>query len=72
MGTLTEAGITIVGLFVGLAMLSVLLSKNANTVAVGQTIFSGIGNDMGVAMSPVTGANISFNLGYPSSNSFGG
>lgn len=72
MHPLVEAGVTIAGLVVGLAVLSTVLSKNANTTGVVQSIASGFGNDLGVAMSPVTGASINFNLGYPSTNSFGG
>lgn len=72
MHPLVEAGVTIVGLVVGLGVVSVLVSRNANTAGVIQASASGLGNDIGVAMSPVTGAQIQFNLGYPSSHSFGG
>lgn len=72
MNPLIEGLVTIAGLVVGLGMVSVLVSKNANTAGVVQSVASGFGNDLGVAMSPVTGANIGFNLSYPSSNSFGG
>lgn len=72
MNPLIEGLVTIAGLVIGLGMVSVLVSKNANTTGVVQSVASGFGNDLGVAMSPVTGANISFNLGYPSGGSFGG
>lgn len=67
-----EGLVTIAGLVIGLGMVSVLVSKNANTAGVIQAGASGLGNTMGVAMSPVTGANIGFSLGYPTTNSFGG
>lgn len=72
MNPLIEGLVTIAGLVVGLGMVSVLVSKNANTSGVIQAGASGFGNVLGVAESPVTGANISFSLPYPSSNSFGG
>lgn len=73
MHPLVEAGVTVAGLVIGLGMLSVILSRNSNTVAVGQTIFSGFGNDLGVAMSPVTGAQYQISLNYPTGSvGFGG
>jgi hypothetical protein len=72
MNALVEGLVTIAGLVVGLGMVSVLVSKNANTTGVIQASASGLGSVIGVAQSPVTGADISFNLGYPSNNSFGG
>ena len=70
MNPLVEGLVTIAGLVVGLGMVSVLVSKNANTANVIQAGASGFGNTLGVAMSPVTGANYSINLGYP--GGFGG
>lgn len=67
-----EGLVTIAGLVVGLGMVSVLVSRNANTAGVIQAGASGFGNALGVAMSPVTGANIGFSLAYPTTNSFGG
>jgi len=71
MNPFLEAGVTIALGFIGLAMLSVLVSRKANTAGVIQSVASGFGNDMGVAMSPVTGAQMQFSLGYPSSNNLG-
>ncbi len=71
MSPLVEGFVTIVLAIVGVALVSVLVSRNAQTPAVAQSIFSGIGNDLGVAESPVTGAAIGYSLGYPSTNSWG-
>jgi hypothetical protein len=68
MSPLIESLTTIVLAIVGLAIVSVLVSKNAQTSSVIQAAASGLGNNLGVAESPVTGANISYSLGYPSSN----
>jgi PRD1 phage membrane DNA delivery len=68
MSSLVESLTTIVLAIVGLAIVSVLVSKNAQTSSVLQAGFSGIANNLGVAESPVTGANISYTTGYPASN----
>lgn len=66
-----SAGVTIALAIVGLAFLSVFMSRKSNSVGVIQALASGMGNDMGVAMSPVTGAQPQFNLGYPAPNDMG-
>jgi hypothetical protein len=43
---------------IGVAILAVLVSKNANTSAVISSAGSAFGNDLGVAISPVTGASL--------------
>jgi hypothetical protein len=63
--------IGIVGLFALIAIVSVLVSRNANTAGVIQATASGIGNNIGVATAPVTGNKYNINLSYPSSGSFG-
>lgn len=68
MSPLVEGVVTIFLAIIMVGLASVLVSRNAQTGAVAQTIFSGIGNDLGVAESPVTGANISYSLGYPAPN----
>ncbi len=65
MNNMTEALVTIATAIVGLAIISVLVSKNANTAAVLQTATSGFNNALGVAEAPVTGASYSPNLSYP-------
>jgi len=65
MDRITEAIVTILGLIIGVAVLSVIVSPKANTVGVIQAGASGFGNDLAVAMSPVTGAATNINLSYP-------
>lgn len=65
--TFTEATVTIVLSIVGLAVVATLVSKNATTGKIIQNAASGLGNDIAVAQSPVTGASFSPNLSYASS-----
>ncbi len=71
--TATEAIVTIVLAIVGLAVVSALFSKHANTSGILQAAGSALGNNIAVAQSPVTGSTVSPNLSYPSSfgSSFG-
>lgn len=62
--TFTEATVTIVLAIVGLAVVATLVSKNAKTGSIIQNAASGLGNDIAVAQSPVTGISISPNLNY--------
>jgi PRD1 phage membrane DNA delivery len=71
MNALVEAATTIALAIVGLAIISVLVSRNAQTPQVIQASASGFANSLGVAESPVTGSNPQFSLGYPSASSFG-
>ena len=64
-----EAALTVVSLIVGIAALSVILSPKATTTQVIQASASALGNDLAVAMSPVTGTSTPVNLSYPSSGS---
>lgn len=75
MNTITEALVTIATAIVGLAIVSVLVSKKAQTPAVIQASGSAFGNALAVAESPVTGATTNINLSYPGSDltgQFGG
>jgi hypothetical protein len=73
MNTLTEMLVTIATAIVGLAIVSVLVSKKSQTPAVIQSAGSAFSNALGVAESPVTGATYTMNLSYPdTSMSFGG
>jgi hypothetical protein len=65
MTPLVEAGVTILTAVVGLAIISVLVSRKAQTPQVIQSAASGFGNILGVAESPVTGAGYGINLSYP-------
>lgn len=65
--TAIESIVTIATAIVGVAILAVLVSKKSNTSSVIQSAASGFSNALGVAVSPISGANIGFNVGYPSS-----
>jgi hypothetical protein len=72
--TITEAMVTIVGLIVAVAIVSVLVSKKAQFPAVLQAAGSAFSNALGVAEAPVTGASYTVDLSYPGtdmSGSFG-
>jgi hypothetical protein len=62
----------IVGLFVAVALTSVIVSKKAQTPQVIQATGSAIGNNLAVAEAPVTGANTPITLAYPSDSPFSG
>lgn len=62
-----ESIVTIGTAIIGVAILAVLVSKKSNTAGVIQSAASGFSNALGTAVSPVTGASINFNVGYPSS-----
>lgn len=69
-----EAIVTIALAIVGVATVSVLVSKKAQTPAVIQASGSAFSNALAVAESPVTGASYNINLSYPGtdySGSFG-
>jgi predicted permease len=66
MNQITETIVTIATAIVGVAILAVLVSRRSNTAGVIQAAASAFGNSLNVAVSPVTGSNISGNLGYPS------
>ena len=65
MNTLTEMLVTVATAIVGLAIVSVLVSKKSQTPAVIQASGSAFSNALGVAESPVTGAQYNINLSYP-------
>ncbi len=60
-----EGIVTVAILVVGVASLSVVLSKKSNTVGVIHAGASALGNNLAVAMSPVTGANVRIDTSYP-------
>jgi hypothetical protein len=53
-------------------MVSVIVSKKAQTPAVIQAAGSAFGNALGVAESPVTGATYKIDLSYPGHDFSGG
>lgn len=67
MNQITETVVTIATAIVGVSLLALLVSKKSNTAGVIQAAGSAFSNALGVATSPVSGANVSLNLGYPSS-----
>ena len=74
MTPLVEAVVTICLAIIGVATVSVLVSKKAQTPAVIQASGSAFSNALAVAESPVTGATYNINLSYPGtdySGSFG-
>ena len=66
MGNITETVVTIATAIVGVALLALIVSRRRNTAGVIQAAGSAFGNALGVAVSPVTGAQTNLNLGYPS------
>ena len=73
MNTITEMFVTIATAIIGLAIVSVLVSKKSQTPAVIQASGSAFSNALGVAESPVTGSTYQINLSYPdTSMAFGG
>lgn len=77
MNTFWEMIVTVATAIVGLAIVSVVVSKKAQTPQVIQAAASGFSNALGIAEAPVTGASYTPNLSYPSampdfSNSFSG
>lgn len=62
---------TIVGLIALVAVVGELVSRKSQTPAVLQSAGSALANNFGVALSPVTGANYTPSLGYPTTSNFG-
>jgi hypothetical protein len=71
MSPFVESITTIILMIGGIALASVILSRNSNTVGVIQAGASGLGNDLAVAESPVTGVQVTPSLGYPAPTSSG-
>lgn len=69
MNAMIEAIVTIALAVVGLAVVSTLVSKNAQTSSVIQAGGSAFANGLAVAQSPVTGSKLNISLGYPTGNS---
>lgn len=71
MNNITEQLAGIFALVSGVAILSVIVSTKSNTTGVVQSLFSGFGNILSVATSPVTGQSNTSNLSYPTSSGIG-
>lgn len=65
MNSFMESVATIGLAVIGLAMVAVLISRRSNTAGIIQAGASGLANNIGVAISPVTGGSFSLDLGYP-------
>lgn len=65
MNAFTEGAATIILAVIGLAMVAALISRKSDTAKILQAGASGLGNVMGVALSPVTGSSPNFDLSYP-------
>lgn len=63
MGDFGSGIITVLVAIVGVAALAVVFSKNAQAPQVASSFFGGIAQDLGAAVSPITGATGS--LGVP-------
>lgn len=64
--------LSIFTLIVTVAVVAVIFSQKAQTSAVIQALSSGIGNDIGTAISPITGTTAQVNLGFPTANALTG
>ena len=58
MGDFGDGIITVLVAIVGVATLAVVFSKNSQTPKVAQAFFGGIAQDIGAAVSPVTGGGL--------------
>lgn len=65
MNDLVHSITTIALAIVGVGIIAVLVSKNANTSGVIQSSASGFSNALAVAQSPVTGNKVTINTSYP-------
>lgn len=70
MNSFMESVATIALAVIGLAIVAVVVSRNSNAAGIIRAGASGLANNIGVAISPVTGASYSPDLSYGSS--FGG
>lgn len=63
--SLMNSIVTILLAIVGVAILAVIVSKNANTAGVIQAGAQGFSQDLGTALSPVTGGSLGITGGSP-------
>lgn len=68
-GQLFTSLTTILTGVLGVAFLSVLVSRNANTAGVASSLFTGLAQDINAAVSPVSGGGLG-NLGSFNSANF--
>lgn len=70
MNSFTESVATIALAIIGLAIVAVIVSRQSNAAGIIRAGASGLANNIGVAISPVTGASYTPDLSYASG--FGG
>jgi len=70
MSNITESIVTILTAVIGVAILSVLVSRNSNTAGVLEAAGDSFGSVLGVAVSPITGGGGSFAMGNFGNSSF--
>lgn len=71
MSNFLEGVSTIALAVIGLAVVAVIVSRKSNAAGIIQASASGLANNIGVAISPVTGGSFSMDLSYPTAGSFG-
>lgn len=71
MNSFMESVATIALAVIGLAIVAVIVSRKSNAAGIIQASASGLANNIGVAISPVTGSSFSMDLGYPGQSNFG-
>lgn len=69
MSPILESITTIALAIVGVAVIAVIVSKNAQTAQVIQAGASAFGNSLGVALTPVTGNKMTIDTSYPGNHS---
>jgi hypothetical protein len=70
MNQLVNSMTVLLSAVIGVAILSVLVSKNANTTGVISSASSGFGEILGAAEAPITGSGAGMGLGSLGSNQF--
>lgn len=70
MGDFGSGIITVLVAIVGVASLAVVFSKNSQSPQVASAFFGGIAQDLGAAVSPITGNSGSLGLGTGFTSSF--
>ena len=69
-GHFIDGLVTVFGFIALVALVAVVVSKNAQTPAVIQAVGTAYGSDLAVAVSPVTGVSTAPNLTYPGGSPF--
>lgn len=62
---LVNSVVTVAVAIIGVAIIAVLVSKNANTTGVINSASSGFSQSLATALSPVTGSSSSLGMGFP-------